>query len=238
MTASTGTTPAPTAVPTRVDAVIFDCDGVIADSEGLTNEVLRGMLAELGWQLTREECLAEFAGHALIDRADVIEQHTGVRIDHDWIVRFRAGRDEALRAHLQPISGAAEAVRAAARRFPRGIALASGADRAKIELQLDMLGLADAFGAQVFSGLEQPRTKPAPDVYLSAMAALGVGPERTVVVEDTVAGVTAGVAAGARVWGYAPGDATHTPAERLLAAGAEVIITDMADLVASILDRG
>lgn len=222
-------------VATRVDAVIFDCDGVIADSEGLTNEVLRGMLADLGWQLTREECLAEFAGHALIDRADVIEQHTGVRIDQDWIVRFRAGRDEALRAHLQPIAGAAEAVRTAAARFPLGIALASGADRAKIEMQLSMLGLADAFGPHVFSGLEHARTKPAPDVYLAAMAALGVSPERAVVVEDTVAGVTAGVAAGARVWGYAPGDATHTPAERLLAAGAEVIITDMAELVASIL---
>lgn len=220
---------------TRTDAMIFDCDGVIADSEGITNDVLRGMLADLGWDLTREECMAQFAGHGLADRAGDIEAATGFRIDDAWIATFRARRDAALRTGLTAIPGAATAVRAAARAFPAHIALASGADRSKVEMQLGLLGLADAFGEQVFSGLECARTKPAPDVYLAAMAALGVDPAHTVVIEDTVAGVTAGVAAGARVWGYAPGGPAHTPADLLLAAGAVRTFDDMSALVDLVL---
>lgn len=220
---------------TPVEAVVFDCDGVIADSEGLTNGVLRALLGEMGWHLSVADCFAVFAGHALINKADVIARHTGVHIDDEWIAGFRRRRDSALRAGLLPIAGAAEAVRGAAAAFPKGVALASGADRGKIEMQLGLLGLADAFGAHVFSGLECAATKPAPDVYLAAFAALGADPARTIVVEDTVAGVTAGVAAGARVWGYAPGDLTHTDAAALLAAGAERTFIDMARLVPEIL---
>lgn len=223
---------------TEIQAVVFDCDGVIVDSEGLTNAVMRDTFAAMGWHLSVEECMAMFSGHALRDRAHVITEHTGVAIDDAWLAAFRERRDAALRARLEVIPGAERAVADAARTFSHGVALASGADRGKIELQLAKVGMADAFGEHVFSGLEYAATKPAPDVYLAAFAALGVDAARTVVIEDTVAGVTAGVAAGARVWGYAPGDATHTDASALIAAGAETTFRDMATLVPQLLATG
>ena len=97
-------------------------------------------------------------------------EHTGVRIDAAWLAGFRARRDVALRAGLQPVAGAPELVAAVAARYGERVACASGADRAKTEMQLDITGLRRHFGDRVFSGQETPRTKPAPDVYLLAAA--------------------------------------------------------------------
>ena len=108
------------------------------------------------------------------------------------------------------------------------IACASGADRHKVELQLDKVGLSPYFAGRIFSGHEMPRTKPAPDVYLAAAAALQADPARCAVVEDTVTGVTAGVAAGATVFAYAPQEG----AEALRAAGAVQVFASMAELPA------
>ena len=112
------------------------------------------------------------------------------------------------------------------------IACASGADRQKVEMQLAQVGLAPLFAGRVFSGHEMPATKPAPDVYLAAAAAVGVPPLRCLVVEDTVTGVTAGVAAGATVLGYSPSPVGHGSAEALRAAGAVHVMADMAELPA------
>ena len=111
------------------------------------------------------------------------------------------------------------------------IACASGADRAKVELQLHKVGLWDCFAGRVFSGHEVPRSKPHPDVYLAAAEALGVDPRACVVVEDTVAGVTAGVVAGATVLGYCPGPIGHSSPDELHGAGAQRLFSDMAELV-------
>ncbi len=111
-----------------------------------------------------------------------------------------------------------------------GIACASGADRQKVEMQLAQVGLAPYFGDRVFSGHEMPRTKPAPDVYLAAAAAVGISPDRCLVVEDTVTGVAAGVAAGATVVGYSPSAFGHGSPEALRAAGAVWVIDDMGRL--------
>ncbi|ANJ25847.1 HAD family hydrolase [Agromyces aureus] len=216
----------------RFQAVLFDCDGVLVDSEVITNGVLRGMLHELGWPISREECVERFIGRALTDEFDVIEAHTGVRPDQAWLLEFRDRRNRALAVELEPIPGAVAAVTAVAAAFDRRIACASGADRAKIELQLAKIGLADAFGEHVYSGMETPRSKPAPDVYLAAAAGLGVDPRDCAVVEDTVAGVTAGVAAGATVFGFAPGGPAATAPESLAAAGASQIFTSMHELPA------
>ena len=99
-------------------------------------------------------------------------------------------------------------------------------------MQLAQVGLAPYFGDRVFSGHEMPRTKPAPDVYLAAAAALKVDPLRCLVVEDTVTGVAAGVAAGATVVGYSPSALGHGTPEALCAAGAVRVIHDMAELPA------
>jgi HAD superfamily hydrolase (TIGR01509 family) len=220
-------------VPTssqRFQAVLFDCDGVLVDSETITNGVLRGMLHELGWPITVEECIERFVGRALGDEFDVIEQHTGFRPDQAWLLEFRARRNAALTLDLQPIAGAANAVAAVAAAFDGRIACASGADRAKIELQLAKVGLAEAFGEHVYSGMETPRSKPAPDVYLAAATGLGIDPVTCAVVEDTIAGVTAGVAAGATVFAYAPGGLASASPAALIAAGAAHVFTSMAEL--------
>ena len=212
------------------DAVLFDCDGVLVDSEPITHRVLRDLLAETGWEMTHEECMGIFLGKAVRSETARIEAHTGRPLTDAWMADFYARRNVALAAELQAIAGAAEAVAAVHERLQGRIACASGADRQKVELQLAKTGLAPLFAGRVFSGHEMPRTKPAPDVYLAAAAALGVPPARCLVVEDSATGVTAGVAAGATVVGYSPGGPGHDVAEALRAAGARKIITHMGEL--------
>ena len=130
-----------------------------------------------------------------------------------------------------------QAVRALHAALEGRIACASGADRHKVELQLDKIGLLDCFEGRIFSGHEMPRSKPAPDVYLAAAAALGVDPARCAVVEDTVTGATAGVAAGATVFGYSPTDLGHSGPDALRAVGVAQVFTDMAQLPALLAAR-
>ena len=170
------------------DAVLFDCDGVLVDSEAITNGVLRDMLEELGWKLSPEECLRIFLGKAVKDERGLIESQTGQPLTQDWLVRFRERRNVGLMHGVQPIRNAVECVARVHRSFPGHIACASGADRFKVELQLDKCGLMPYFRGRIFSGHELPRSKPAPDVYLAAAAHLGVAPARCAVVEDTVRG--------------------------------------------------
>ncbi|MBB2940355.1 beta-phosphoglucomutase-like phosphatase (HAD superfamily) [Actinoplanes lutulentus] len=212
-------------------AVLFDCDGVLVDSERITNRVLRAMLRDLGWELTEAEGFTLFVGRSLIDEAGVIAANTGFVVTDEWIGEFRRRRNEALALDLEAIPGAVSAVHEISRIFDGKVACASGADRPKIDLQLTKVGLADAFAGKIFSGMEMPRSKPAPDVYLAAAAALGVDPARTAVIEDTPAGVRAGVAAGATVYGYCPPDSlAHHEPQALIAVGATHIFTSMAEL--------
>ncbi|PWJ53134.1 haloacid dehalogenase superfamily, subfamily IA, variant 3 with third motif having DD or ED [Quadrisphaera granulorum] len=222
----------PTPPSTPFEAVLFDCDGVLVDSEPITNEVLRVMLGDLGWHLEPEESMRRFIGVAVADQADLIEQHTGVRIDDAWIAEFRRRRSEQLAVRVQAVDGVAEVLAAVADAYGERIACASGADRPKVQLQLDTTGLARWFGDRLFSGLELPRTKPAPDVYLQAAQVLGVDPRRCAVVEDSPAGVRAGVAAGATVFGYCPGGPASSTPEALRALGASTTFSAMHELPA------
>jgi HAD superfamily hydrolase (TIGR01509 family) len=216
-------------------AVLFDCDGVLVDSESITNGVLRQMLADLGWQLSRQECMRIFLGKAVKDEKELIEAHTGRPLTEEWLVRFRERRNEELLARVLPVRNALQAVEAISERVQGRIACCSGADRWKVEMQLAKCGLLPFFEGRIYSGHEMPRSKPHPDVYLAAMEPLGVVPGQCVVVEDTVTGVTAGMAAGATVYGYSPPEAGHDTPRALRAAGASVIFTDMAELP-SLLD--
>ena len=171
-----------------------------------------------------------FVGKAVKDERRLIEARTGQPLTDDWLVRFRERRNVGLIAGVQPIRGAVAAVAAVHRRLGGRIACASGADRFKVELQLDKCGLMPYFDGRIFSGHEMPRSKPAPDVYLAAAEALGVEPGRCAVVEDTVTGVAAGIAAGATVFGYSPPEAGHDAPVALRAAGAVHIFSDMFQL--------
>lgn len=209
----------------RFSAVLFDCDGVLVDSEPITNGVLRDMLDESGWALSPAECMRIFIGKAVRDERALIEARTGQPLTEDWMARFYARRNQRLAAELQAIPGAVASVAALHARLDGQLACASGADLAKVVMQLQMVGLSGYFGDAVFSGHDLPRSKPAPDVYLAAAAHLAVPPAQCLVVEDTPTGVTAGVAAGATVWAYCPDPAK---AEPLRAAGAQRLFDHMA----------
>jgi HAD superfamily hydrolase (TIGR01509 family) len=214
----------------RFEAVLFDCDGVLVDSEPIVNRVLRDMLAERGWALTEAECLRIFVGKMVRDEKARIERETGQPLTEAWLAAFRARRNAALEQELCVVPNAQAAVHALHERLDARIACASGADRHKVELQLRKVGLHGYFDGRIFSGHEMPRSKPHPDVYLAAAAALRAAPRRCAVVEDTLTGATAGLAAGATVFAYVP----HGDAGPFVHAGVAGVITDMAQLPAAL----
>ena len=175
--------------------------------------VLRGMLVRPRLAAEPRECIARFVGKMLRDQADMIEEHTGFRIDAEWLTEFRRRRNVALEASLEAIPGVAEAVRALDAVYPGLLACASSADRPKIDMQLKKIGLFDVFEGRIFSGMELPKSKPAPDVYLAAARALGVDPAEAAVIEDSPTGVIAGRAAGSHVLGFCPDSPVHQSPE-------------------------
>ena len=209
------------------EAILFDCDGVLVDSEAITCGVLRDMIAEQGWRMTLAECMQRFVGHTVKSQRATIEAHTGQPLTDAWLEQFFSRRNERLTQSITAIEGVHEAVAHLHAHCQGSIAVASGADRFKVEMMLKQVGLIGFFEGRIFSGHEMPRSKPHPDVYLAAAAHLRVDPARCLVVEDTTVGITAGVAAGATVWAYAAPPAAHEP---LVQAGAARVFTAMGDL--------
>jgi HAD superfamily hydrolase (TIGR01509 family) len=205
-------------------AVLFDCDGVLVDSEPITNAVLRDMLEERGWVMSSEDCFRYFVGKAVKDHKAEIEARTGLPLTEEWLHAFRLRRNEALQARLQVMPGAQAAVADAYEKTQGAIACASGADRFKVEMQLTHVELMPYFEGRIFSGHEMARTKPAPDVYLAAAAQLECDPVHCLVIEDSTAGIEAGVAAGATVWALCT-DPSLAPV--LLEAGASRLFPHM-----------
>ena len=214
----------------KFEAVLFDCDGVLADSESLTNGVLRDMLQELGWTLTVAQSMDMFVGKAVKDELALIAQNTGQPVTTAWLDEFVARRNVALQSRLQAIPNVLPAIQHIHAQHGGNIACASGADRFKVEMMLRQLSLIDYFEGRIFSGYEVPRSKPFPDVYLAAANALAVNPTRCAVIEDSVTGVRAGVAAGSTVFAYLPATTSHVGAAALREAGAHHLFTDMAEL--------
>lgn len=214
------------------DAILFDCDGVLVDSEPITHRVLAQMLAEQGWAISLEDASRIFTGKTVKDESARISAHTGKPVTDEWLAEFWQRRNLALETELLEIPGAGVAVAALHQALDGRIAVASGADRGKIGLQLRKTGLATYFEERICSGHEQARNKPFPDVYLAAAKLLGVDPARCAVVEDTVTGTRAGIAAGATVFAYSPGGLGHSSAQDLLDAGACLVFRNMAELPA------
>ena len=208
-------------------AILFDCDGVLVDSEALTCGVLRDMFEEQGWRMSLAECMQRFVGHTVKSQRALIESHTGVPLTDDWLAQFFERRNQQLALHITAIDGIHEAVDHLNHHCQGRIAVASGADRFKVEMMLKQVGLHTHFEGRIFSGHDMPRSKPHPDVYLAAAAHLGVDPAHCLVVEDTTVGITAGVAAGATVWAYAPEGVDAKP---LRAAGAVRVLGHMSEL--------
>ena len=201
--------------PPRPAAVLFDCDGVLADSEGLVNRLVAEELTARGWPISAEQCRETFLGMALPAMLPVIEARVG-RLPSRWPEMLSVRIAAAMCREAEPVPGALDAVRAVAGAgLP--VAVASNSARAELDAKLDRLGLAAVFGGRVFSFEDVARPKPAPDIYLAAALACGAAPGDCVVVEDSLLGVRAGVGAGCRVLGLA----RESDASVLAAAGAE-----------------
>jgi HAD superfamily hydrolase (TIGR01509 family) len=202
-----------------LDLVIFDCDGVLVDSEPLSNAVLARALTRAGLSTTPEQAVATYKGLHIRDVLEHAEQALGGPLPSDFVPAFEDLRAEAFRRELKPVEGAAEAV-ATLRAAGITVCVASQGKRSKTELTLGLTGLRSLFADDaVFSAHSVRRGKPHPDLFLHAARTMGTPPERTAVVEDTVVGVSAAVAAGMRVIGYG----ADSDPDALRGAGAEVI---------------
>jgi HAD superfamily hydrolase (TIGR01509 family) len=211
--------------------IIFDCDGVLVDSEIIAHTLLAQMMTDLGHPMTTAEAVQRFAGRSLADTLSLIEVDLTRSIPEELGQRYGRLLLERLRRDLKPIAGVKAAV--AALPYPRCVASSSSLER--IRLSLEATGLASLFGANIFSATQVAHGKPAPDLYLFASRRMGIAPERCVVVEDSALGVTAGRAAGMKVIGFT-GAAHATPdaAQGLAAAGACSVISSMVDLPATV----
>jgi HAD superfamily hydrolase (TIGR01509 family) len=209
--------------------IIFDCDGVLVDSEPIAHGLLAQMMTDLGHPMTTAESVEKFAGRSLADTLPLIEGVLGRSIPdqigqhYSRLLLERLGRD------LKPIAGVKKAV--AMLRHPRCVASSSSLER--IHLSLEVTGLSSLFGSNIFSATQVTRGKPAPDLYLLAATKMGVAPQDCVVIEDSALGVTAGRAAGMEVIGFTGG--THSMADaarHLSSAGVYHIVSSMTELPA------
>jgi beta-phosphoglucomutase-like phosphatase (HAD superfamily) len=207
-----------------VDLVIFDCDGVLVDSERLAVRVESQLLGELGWLLTEDEVLDRFVGRSDAHMIAAIEAELGRPVPdftEQYLTRLHAAFDRELTA----VDGVVAALDAVDRARLRSCVASSGTHE-KMSRTLGLTGLWDRFDGRIFSATEVERGKPEPDLFLFAASAMGVRPDACVVVEDSRAGVAAARAAGMRVVGYAGG---LTPPSWLEGPDT-VVISDMAEL--------
>ncbi len=198
--------------------IVFDFDGVIAESEMLANAVLAEFVTELGVPTTLEDSYRLYMGKRFADVIAAVEASVGRTLPTSFPAEFQARTLERFRNELRLVEGAQAYIDAFAH-VPRCIASSSSPDR--LALCLNVLGLQATFGAHVFSASTVARGKPHPDLFLHAARQMGVAPANSIVIEDSPSGVQAGVAAGMIVIGLLA--ASHITAghhERLLAAGA------------------
>ena len=208
--------------------VIFDCDGVLVDSERLTHQVVVDMLAEQGVALGFDEAVDRFIGMSMANGLVQLTALLGGTLPADFLPEMGRRTRAAFRAGLVAVPG----VEAVLDGLQRPFCVASNGNHAKVNFTLGHTGLLPRFmghaTARIFTADDVAHPKPAPDVFLLAARTLGALPAHTTVVEDTPTGVAAARAAGMRVIGFA----AMTPANRLQAAGADAIAHDMASVAA------
>ncbi len=201
--------------------VIFDCDGVLVDSEAISNGVLAEMLSAEGLPTSLAEARRDYQGLLLSEVVRHAERKLGRPLPAGWLERYERERAVVFRRELAAVPGAAEAI-GRVRASGAAVCVASQGKLSKTRLSLELTGLRDMFAEDaLFSAELVPRGKPYPDLFLHAARAMGVDPARCVVVEDTPSGVTAAVAAGMRAIGYA----ADSDERALGGAGAELVWT-------------
>ncbi|CAN5358276.1 HAD family hydrolase [soil metagenome] len=225
------------ALPSTFDLVIFDCDGVLVDSEALACVVHAEMLTQHGYAITAEQVHARFLGRSAREARFEVESELGRVLPDAYTEQLRSTIDRVFDESLKPVPYIADALTKLSQR----ICVASSGTPTRIRRSLGTAGLLDHFAPHLFSAMQVERGKPAPDLFLFAAAQMDTTPARCIVVEDSVPGVTAARAADMMVIGFTggshcrPGDTA-----RLRDAGAFTIIDDMRvlpDLIAQSLNR-
>jgi HAD superfamily hydrolase (TIGR01509 family) len=208
----------------RFDLVIFDCDGVLVDSERLAVRTEAEILSSLGWPLTEADIVERFVGRSATYMHQEIERHLGRSID--WDAEFEPRYREVFERELVSVPGITEALDV----ITAPMCVASSGSHDKMRFTLGKTGLLDRFDGRIFSVDQVAHGKPAPDIFLFAAETMGAAPDRCAVVEDSASGVTAGLAAGMAVFAFAGG---VTSAELLSIEGA-VVFDNMKDLPATL----
>ncbi|MDQ0455112.1 HAD family hydrolase [Rhizobium paknamense] len=215
------------------DLILFDCDGVLVDSEIIAAKVESKLLTEAGYPISVEEMGERFAGMTWKNILLAIEKEVEIPLSASLIDKSEKLLDDRLAREVKMIAGVPYALS----RLPGPRCICSNSSSARLDMMLKKVGLKDAFGPHVYSAkdLGPERVKPKPDIYLHGAAQFNVRPETCVVVEDSVHGVTAARAAGMRVVGFTGASHTYpSHADRLTDAGAETVIARMMDLPAVI----
>ena len=198
------------------DLAIFDCDGVLVDTEPIANRVLVDVLADLGLPMEPDECSRTFIGRSAPACCDIIQQRLGRPLPPDFLREWEARLHAAFRAEVAAIPGVVEALE----QITIPVCVASSGSYTRMEITLGATGLLPRLRGRIFSSVDVPRGKPFPDVYLHAARTIGALASRCAVIEDTVVGVEAGISAGMTVFGFAGGG--HTDPADLERAGAVV----------------
>lgn len=210
--------------------LIFDCDGVLVDSEVLSCRIDAEFLTEIGIPYTAEDIARQFLGVSLKTMISRIESERDCKLPDDFSERLNRTLFARFETDLKPVEGVSEAILS----LPYRRCVASSSTPERIALSLRVTGLADLFD-HVFSSTEVPRGKPAPDLFLHAATRMGVRPEDCLVIEDSAAGVQAAIAAGMRVIGFTGGGhCSPDHADKLRQTGAPTVIASMADLFAQV----
>ncbi len=205
-----------------LDLVIFDCDGVLVDSEVVTNRVFATMLGELGLEVSLETMFERFMGHSMAYCLTLVRELLGRDPPPTFVQEYRRRSEGALAEEVLAIPG----IEAVLDALELPWCVASNGSFDKMRTTLGKTGLLPRCESRLFSAVDVERPKPAPDLFLYAAARLGAAPSRTAVVEDTPAGVAAALAAGMTPFGFAH----RMAAARLRQAGAAVVFDDMRDL--------
>ncbi len=215
---------------TPLRLVIFDCDGVLVDSEPHSNRIVAASLSGLGWAMTEAEANDFFLGVTMPDMVRIIEQRLGRALPGDWPQQIQTTHLRAMAEDLVAIPGAVEALDAiTALGLPWRIA--SNGGHGEMRVKFNTVGITERVAGRVHSYTDVARGKPAPDLFLHAAAAEGIPPAACVVIEDSVPGATAARAAGMDCLGYAPsGD---SPALRAVGATPFASMFDLPDLIAA-----
>ncbi len=204
--------------PSPLRLVIFDCDGVLVDSEGPAARVAAREVGLLGWPLTPEEAMARFIGLRLSDMPALVAAQTGRPVPPGWVEHLRGRLIEALANEVEPMPGAAAMLQAtAALGLPYRVA--SNSSHEEMAVKFARTGLARLVEGRTHSARDVAAGKPAPDVFLAAAAAEGVPPPACIVVEDSLPGIRGALAAGMACIGLDP----HGPGAALRAAGAHPV---------------